>query len=126
MQNNKMSVIIPILMITVGIGWLLTVHQVMPGVDWVWILGLAVVGILAMVVGGINKVTLVVGPFLLICTVTSLLRQTGRLPVDTEVPSLVILAGLLGLAVRFLPVPPPDWFTEVAAPDDQEREAADE
>src|SRR6185503_8562621 len=97
MNNSKVTIVAPFLMITVGTGWLLTTHQVLPGIDWVWVLGMAVVGILVMALGGIDKFTVVVGPFLLITTVFSLLRQTGKITDKTEVPSLVIIAGLLVL-----------------------------
>jgi hypothetical protein len=96
-------------MITMGVGWLLTSRGVMPGVDWIWVLGLGVVGILVLALGGIDKVTVVVGPFLIICTVFSILRQTGQMSEATEVPCLVIVAGVLALAARFLPVPAPRW-----------------
>ena len=112
MKQSKASVVIPVLMITVGIGWLLTIHHVIPGIDWIWVLGLAVVGFLILMMGGINKVTVVAGPFLLIGTVFSLLRQTSRISVDTEVSSLVIVAGVLVLLARCLPIPMPDWLVE--------------
>jgi hypothetical protein len=112
MIDRKSSVAAPLLIITVGTGWLLTTHNVIPGVNWIWVLGLAVVGVLILVVGGLDKVTAVVGPFLIIATVFSLLRQTERIGIDTEVPSLVIVAGVLMLAARFLPLPAPKWLLE--------------
>ena len=60
----------------------------------------------------IDKVTIVVGPFLIISTVFSLLRQTGRLSENTEVPCLMIVVGLLALIARFLPLPVPRWLEE--------------
>jgi len=70
------------------------------------------VGVLILVVGAIDKVTIVVGPFLIISTVVSLLRQTGRLSENTEVPCLMIVVGLLALIARFLPLPMPRWLEE--------------
>ena len=112
MIDRRHSIAAPLLIITVGTGWLLTAHNVIPGVNWIWVLGLAVVGVLILVVGGLDKVTAVVGPFLIIATVFSLLRQTERISIDTEVPSLVIVAGVLMLVVRFLPLPAPKWLLE--------------
>ncbi len=112
MSNSKITIVAPLLMITVGTGWLLTTHQVLPGIDWVWVLGMAVVGILIMALGGIDKFTIVVGPFLLIATTFSLLRQTGRMTDKTEIPCLVIIAGFLVLLARFLPVPAPRWLKD--------------
>lgn len=111
-KKSKGPVVLAILTIVLGIGWLLTVMEVVPGIDWVWVLSLAVVGILIMVLGGINKVTFVVGPFLLISTVFSLLRQTGRLSEKVEIPCLVIAGGVLALLAWLLPLPTPAWLEE--------------
>lgn len=109
---GKNNIVIPCLVITLGTGWLLTSQSVIPGVDWVWVLGLGVLGILVLAIGGVNKVTAVVGPFLIIATFLSILRQTGRLAVETEVPILVILVGVLMLVSSLLPLPQHRWFTE--------------
>ena len=101
--------VVPLLMITVGTGWLLTTLGVAPDIDWIWTLGLAVTG-LTVLTRGIDKVTVVVGPFFLVASFLSLLRQTGRLEVDVEVPILVISAGLLMMIARINAVPIPDWF----------------
>jgi hypothetical protein len=100
------------LIIVVGIGWLLTVLKVLPGVNWVWVLALGSLGLIVLLLGGINKVTVVVGPFLILATFFSLLRQTGRLSLDIEVPCLVIAAGVLLLISRTAPIPPPHWVSE--------------
>lgn len=112
MKNGKASIAFPILIIAIGIGWLLTTHNLLPGVDWIWILSLGVLGGSTLAVWGIDKVAIVVGPFLIVCTFLSLLGQTGRMSVDTEVPLLVTLAGVLMLVSRCLPVPVPKWMIE--------------
>ena len=101
------KLIVPVFTILVGIAWLLNVMGVMPGVDWVWTLGLATAGILSLVAGGLNKITVVTGPFLLVASVCSLLRQTQRLALDYEIPVLVIVLGILMLISQLsnLPVP---------------------
>ena len=71
------SIVVPVLIITVGVGSLLSAAGVGPGVDWIWTLGLAVVGILALA-SGIDKVTAVVGPFLLLASVLSMTFCTSR------------------------------------------------
>jgi hypothetical protein len=111
MHPNKLGLIIPILLITLGAGWLLTTLGVAPGIDWVWTLGLAIVGLMTLVIGGFDKVTVVLGPFFIIASVLSVLRQTDRLVVDTEVPILVIVAGILLLVARSPAVPLPKWIT---------------
>jgi hypothetical protein len=110
MSADKKTLVIPILLITLGIGWLLTTLGVVPEIDWVWTLGLAVVGVLTFALGGIDKVTIVVGPFFIMASCLSLLRQTDRLRVDTEVPILVITAGVLLLVARMQGIPAPGWL----------------
>ncbi len=73
-MNKKL--IAPILTIIVGLTWLLNTLNIIPGVDWAWSIGLATVGILSVAVGGFNKVSIVTGPFLIIASVFSVMRQT--------------------------------------------------
>lgn len=117
MTMEKKTLILPILLITVGSGWLLTTLGIAPGIDWVWTLGLAIVGFLAFVVGGFDKVTFVVGTFFIITSCLSVLRQTERISLDVEVPILVISAGVLLLAARHSAIPVPPWLTLPAAND---------
>ena len=107
-----MALFIPILLITFGAGWLLTTLGFAPGVDWIWTLCIAVVGLVAFVVGGLNKVTVVIGPFCILASCLSLLRQTGRLSLNVEVPILVILAGVLLLVARLPAIPMPEWVVQ--------------
>jgi hypothetical protein len=100
------------MLITLGTGWLLTVQKIVPGVNWVWVLGLAVAGLLIPIVGGVDKVTLVAGPFLMIAAGCSLLRQLDWMRADVEAPFLVIAAGGLLLLHHFLKVPAPKWLLE--------------
>lgn len=110
MKAEKKTLLIPILLITVGVGWLLSTLGVAPGIDWVWTLGLAVIGLLMFVMGGFNKVTVVIGPFFIVTSCLSILRQTGRLSLDVEIPILVIIAGVLLLVARKRSIPAPDWL----------------
>ena len=103
---------IPILLIMLGVGWLLTTMGVVPQVDWVWTLGVALVGILAFAIGGFDKVTFCVGTFFLLASLLSILRQTGRLGVDIEIPVLVIAAGVLMLVAQMRFIPLPRWLEE--------------
>jgi hypothetical protein len=112
MTPDKKTLFFPFLLITIGTGWLLTTLGIAPGIDWIWTLGLAVVGLLTFVVGGFDKVTVVIGPFFLVASCLSVARQTGRLKLDIEVPILVILAGVLLLIARSPVVPIPTWVLE--------------
>ena len=112
MKPDNKTLLIPILLITVGVGWLLTTLGVAPGIDWVWTLGLAVVGLLTVAVGGFDKVTVVIGPFFILASCLSILRQTDRLHLDIEVPILVIIVGILLLVARTPAIPIPKWIIE--------------
>ncbi len=116
MNQTRGALVVPILIITVGIGWLLTTQNIVPGIDWVWSLGLAVAGLLTLLAGGLDKVSVVVGPFFLVASVLSVLRQTGRLSLDTEVPILVILVGVLLLVARMPTIPAPSWVIDTTKP----------
>jgi hypothetical protein len=105
---NRGRFVIPALVITVGITWSLNVLNLMPGIDWIWTAGLAVVGVLVVAAGGINKFSMVVGPFLIAGAVCSVLRQSGRLAMDIEVPALVTVFGALLLLVEILNLPVPE------------------
>ena len=112
--------VLSILIITVGVGWLLTALGLGPGINWVWTLGLGVVGILTFVVsGGLDKASIVIGPFFLVSSLLSILRQTGHLHTDVEVPVLVILIGVLLAAAQTRFVPMPKWFAPLPSPEDQ-------
>jgi len=111
-MTDKRTLIIPILLITLGVGWLLTTIGVVPEINWVWTLGLFLVGILTFALAGFDKVTVVVGPFFLVASFLSILRQTGRLRIDLEIPLLVITAGVLMLIARLRSIPIPTWIME--------------
>ena len=109
-MNKKL--IAPILTIIVGLTWLLNTLNIIPGVDWAWSIGLATVGILSVAVGGFNKVSIVTGPFLIIASVFSVMRQTGRINIDLEVPILVIVLGVLMLISQLSKLQLPDDLKE--------------
>jgi hypothetical protein len=62
--------------------------------QWLWTLGLAATGVMTLMLGGINKQTLVVGPYLLMCAGFSVLRQLGSISFSVEIPCLVIAFGV--------------------------------
>ncbi len=110
MHPYRGPVFLAILIITVGVGWLMTVQNIVPGMNWVWTLGLLLTGVLTFVFNrGINKFSVVAGPFFVIASLLSTLRQTGRLALETELPILVILVGVLLLVSQIPGIPIPDW-----------------
>jgi len=112
MKPDRKTLILPFLLIAVGAGWLLTTLGVAPGIDWIWTLGLAIVGLLTLAVSGIDKVSVVIGPLFIFASSLSILRQTGRLRFDVEIPILVILAGVLLLVARMPAIPIPKWIIQ--------------
>jgi hypothetical protein len=113
--STKAPLVIPILIIVVGVGWLLTAKGFGPGINWVWTLGLGVIGILTFVLSGFDKFSAVVGPFFLLASLLSVLRQSGSLSLDVEVPLLVISIGVLMLVAQLPAIPKPEWFGTVPA-----------
>lgn len=97
MPKAKSEVVIPVLLVAVGAGWLMSSLDIFGGVDWAWSIGLGAAGVLWLVCGGINKGTVVIGPFLLIASALSVARQAGQLDFKIEVPCLVIALGVLSL-----------------------------
>ena len=119
MKPDKKTLLLPIPLISTGSGWLLTTLGVVPGIDWVWTLGLAVIGLLAFAVGGFDKVTVVIGPFFIFASCLSVLRQTDRLHLDIEIPVLVITVGILLLIARSPAISTPGWIIQDAKSDKQ-------
>ena len=118
-KSSKGPVVLALLIITVGVGWLLTTLSVAPGINWVLTLSLGMIGVLAFVVsGGIDKVSIIVGPFFLVGSVLSILRQAKVLTIDVEVPICVILIGVLMLLAQLRSVPLPQWFIPLKESDE--------
>ncbi|MFN8708875.1 MAG: hypothetical protein ACK526_14165 [Planctomyces sp.] len=99
--------LLPSLLIAIGAFSLLASPAVASWIDFAWAPTLAITGLLIFVIGGINKVTAVTGPFFLIASYLTVLRQTNRLSLDVEVPLLVIISGVLLLVVRHSAIPLP-------------------
>jgi hypothetical protein len=110
MNESKSMVAVAVLVIALGVAWLLNTLNVIPGIDWIWTGGLGIAGILVLMMSGIDRVSVVVGPFLLVTSVLSVLRQTGRLRFDIEMPILAIGFGVLFLFAVVLPLPKPPFL----------------
>jgi hypothetical protein len=109
-KSPRGPLILAILIITVGVGWLLTAWGYAPGINWIWTLGLGAIGVLTFILsGGIDKLSIIVGPFFLVGSILSVLRQTEQLKIDIELPILVILIGLLIFIAQLSIIPLPKW-----------------
>lgn len=112
MSGSKSTLGLGVLLITVGAGWLMSALNFLPAINWLWTLGLAVTGLTTFAMMGFDKVTAVVGPFFLLTGVLSVLRQTGHITLNIEVPVLVIASGILLLVSRLPQIPAPKWILE--------------
>lgn len=110
MTPSRQPLILAISLVVLGIGWLLNNLQVTPDVNWIWTIGLGIAGMTFVITGGINKVTIILGPFLVTASVLSYLRQSGKLDAAYEMPCLTALLGILLLVAHARVVPPPPWF----------------
>jgi hypothetical protein len=127
MQNSSTTtrgpLVLAILIMTVGVGWLLTAWGYAPGINWIWTLGLGVIGVLTFILsGGIDKLSVVIGPFFLVGGVLSVMRQTGQLSIDIELPILVILIGVLIFIAQLRIIPLPEWFGPLSITAKQSRD----
>ena len=110
MQGSRGTVALSVLLIAVGTGWLLSSLGYAPQIAWLWVLGLAAIGVTVFALSGFDKVSVVVGPFFLTASVLSALRQAGAISFNVEVPVLVILSGVLLLIASRPWIPAPIWF----------------
>jgi hypothetical protein len=111
-STQKRGVASAILIIAIGVAWLLNVIGVVAGVNWVWTGSLGVMGALILGFGGVNQLTILVGPFLIVASILSILRQTGQMSIDVEVPVLVVCFGVLMLLSYILRLPLPEYMRE--------------
>src|SRR5688572_17470952 len=96
---NK-QIIAPLFLIVIGVGWLLSVKQVLPTVDWVWVLLLGTAGLSILLVKRLTRTSIIAGPFLILWAALSFMRQTGKISEEVLVPVLIILFGVLLLVSR--------------------------
>lgn len=108
--NTAQPIVVSLLTIGVGVAWLLNKMAIVPGVNWVWIAALAATGMVILALSGLNKLTVVTGPFLIVAAAMSYMRQTGQMNLDHEVPILVIVLGVLMLFAAATKIPSPAWM----------------
>lgn len=95
----------PLILIALGIGWLLHAQDVIPGVNWIWVLLLGTVGLSILLVGNWTRTSIIAGPFLMIWAILTFCRQTDRLSASFEGPALVIAFGVLLAISRIVRLP---------------------
>lgn len=99
-----------ITLICVGGVWLLASLGYLPEINWLWVLMLFTLGLVPLLAAGLNKLTFISGGFFFAASISSVLRQTGKLAVNVEVPSLIIIAGIFTLIAMVLRLKTPSWL----------------
>jgi hypothetical protein len=93
-----------------GFAWLISALGIIPQVNWIWTIGLGVVGLSTIAYQGINKLSVIVGPGFVAASLFSILRQMEYVTIEIEVPMLVILAGILMIIAHLQSIPKPTWL----------------
>src|SRR5258708_6693912 len=101
------GILISLLIMVIGVAWVLNTLHFIAGVDWIWTLALGATGVLMIAWPKLNKITFIVGTFLIVGSIFSVARQTNLISVDVEVPVLVIIFGLLVLIAQLPFIPHP-------------------
>ena len=96
---------LPVTLIVVGLGWLLWELRLFPDVDWIISLCFIGAGIAVMAIDGINKNSIVVGPFLIAMGVAWLVHDRYGTHWRFIIPALLVLLGGLMLAARSPRIP---------------------
>jgi hypothetical protein len=96
---------LPVTLIVVGLGWLLWEFRLFPDVDWIIGLGFIAGGIAVMAIDGINKSSVVIGPFLIAIGIAWLLHDRYGTNWRYIVPVMLVLLGALMLVARSPKVP---------------------
>jgi len=96
---------IPVTLIAVGLGWLLWELRLFPDVDWIISLGFIAAGIAVMVIDGINKNSVVIGPFLIAIGIAWFMHDRYGTIWRFIIPVMLVLLGVLMLIARSPRVP---------------------
>jgi hypothetical protein len=96
---------LPVTLIVVGFGWLLWEFRLFPDVDWIIALGFIAGGIAVMAIDGINKSSVVIGPFLIAIGLAWLLHDRYGTHWRYIIPVMLVLLGALMLVARSAKIP---------------------
>lgn len=109
MKSSFHYLVVSIMTIALGAGWLLNLFSGIPNVHWIWTLGTGLAGLLILALCGISKLTIVTGPFLIIASIFSVMQQSGKFDLNQLMPSLMLSLGVLMLISQFTNAPAPGW-----------------
>ena len=91
---------LPITLIIVGLVWLVWHFRFFPDVDWVIALGFVAGGVALMVIDGINKNSIVIGPILIAMGAAWWLNDRYRISWSLIIPALLVVLGVMMLVAR--------------------------
>lgn len=100
----------PLLIVAIGVAWLLDMLAVLPPIDWIVTIGLAVPGVLLIGFARWNRLNVVAGAFLAVASALSVLQQLGSIDSVVAAPCLVIAFGAVWLLAQLARVPRPKWM----------------
>jgi hypothetical protein len=95
--------------LVVGFISLMSSLNYLPDINWVWVLLLLGMSGVSLTMG-LNKVSFVLAGTFLAASVGSVLRQTGRISLNVEVPVLIMIAGALILVAMVCKLRTPGMF----------------
>ena len=110
MEHHSKRFIVPVMILTLGIGHLLNIKGFIPQVDWLWTGSLGVAGLMLLVLGKRDKMTYTLGPWLIVAAASSIMRELDRIDISTEAPVLVIALGVFLLISEMLKLPNPEYL----------------
>lgn len=103
MKKMEPGIVIALEVIVIGLLWLLNALRVGETIDWLLLVAPGGLGILALLLFGWNKLTGVVGPFLVVYSVYDYLVVMALAPARGMWSVLLIVLGILLIAVFSIP-----------------------
>lgn len=105
MEMSRLKYAVPVYIIILGFSWLLNVYHVAPKINWVLTIGIGALGVIGFFVFTLNKITVVVGSFMIVESLCLILKQAGILHTAGQAPILFISLGCLLLLVQVMKLP---------------------
>ncbi len=99
LRSNSESVVLGVVAIIIGVFWLFQTMDMAFSLGWLWIICLAIAGLLCIYLGGATRFNVINGLFLLSLAVFAFLRMNGKISWEVEVPSIIVTYGALTLFV---------------------------
>ena len=96
---------LPITLIVVGVVWLLWYQGWLPDKDWVIAIGFIAAGVAVLLLDGITRNSVVMGPFLIAIGIAWVIHDRYRTSYALIVPSMLVILGLLMLVARSPSIP---------------------